>query len=620
MNQGRRAFQNPFHVDTPPGAEGWESMYPAYLLFGDELRERDEQKLWFFDQMHNPEPLYPFDLMMPESWLVSLNQYTTRVWNLPTALGIEHRIVNGYLYLSPNVIDDPAMAAEREPVFLERARHYFDHWDEIYENWVTKATDCIERLKAIRFEPLPEREPAETVLGHRGTTTAFDLLASYSRYLENMHEMAYYHFEMLNLSYGAYLTFLEFCRSHFPAITDDLVARMTAGIDVLLYRPDAELRKLAARAVELGVGDVLKKADGPDAAVAELGTSEAGRRWLGELEAVRDPWFWYTTGSGYCHAKRAWIDDLRPPFTALADYVHRVERGEDLSRPLERLRAEREQLATGYRELLDEKDAAAFDSLLALSRQVFPFVENHNFYVEHWHHSIFFDKARELGAVLVAGGLLDHDDDVFFLHRYEVYQVLYEAEARWALGVPTRSEYLWRAEVARRRRIYAALETWDPPPALGVPPETVTEPITVTLFGINSDTINRWLAAEGPDGAGDRVEGLAASPGVAEGTARVVRRVEELDELVEGEILVCPLTAPSWSIVFARIAAAVSDGGGIMSHAAIVSREYGLPAVVATGIGTKVIRTGDRLRVDGNTGIVTIAERAESLPAEAIGT
>ena len=164
MNQGRRSFRDPFDIQTPPGAEGWESMYPSYLLFGDELRERDQQKLWFFDQMHNPEPLYPFDLMMPESWLVSLNQYTTRVWNLPTALGIEHRIVNGYLYLSPNVIDDPAMAAEREPIFLERARHYFDHWDEIYDNWVAKATDCIERLKAIRFEPLPEREPTETVL------------------------------------------------------------------------------------------------------------------------------------------------------------------------------------------------------------------------------------------------------------------------------------------------------------------------------------------------------------------------------------------------------------------------------------------------------------------------
>ena len=71
--------------------------------------------------------------------------------------------------------------------------------------------------------------------------------------------------------------------------------------------------------------------------------------------------------------------------------------------------------------------------------------------------------------------------------------------------------------------------------------------------------------------------------------ARVVHAVEELDDLVDGEILVCPLTAPSWSIVFARIAAAVSDGGGIMSHAAIVSREYGLPAVVATGVGTQVM-------------------------------
>ena len=95
-------------------------MYPSYLLFGQELRDRDEQKLWFFEQVHNPEPVYPFDLIMPESWLVSLNQYTTRVWNLPTALGVEQRIVNGYLYLSPNVIDDPAMIAARQPIFLER--------------------------------------------------------------------------------------------------------------------------------------------------------------------------------------------------------------------------------------------------------------------------------------------------------------------------------------------------------------------------------------------------------------------------------------------------------------------------------------------------------------------
>jgi pyruvate,water dikinase len=605
-------FENPYDIAAPEGADGWESMYPGYLLFGEELRERDENKLWFFDQMHNPEPLYPFDLMMPESWLVSLNQYTTRIWQLPTALGIEHRIVNGYLYLSPNVIDDPGRIAELEPIFLERARHYFENWDEIYDNWVKKATDCIERLKQMEFHPLPEREPIETVLGARGTSTAFDLLSNYSRLLENMHEMAYYHFEMLNLAYGAYLTFLEFCRTHFPAITDDLVARMVAGIEVILYRPDGELRRLAGRAVELGVAAAFTASAGadPDAITAALEATPGGKQWLEELEAVKDPWFWYSTGAGYCHANRAWIDDMRPPFEALCDYVARVEKGESLARPLEHLRAERERLAAGYRDLLDDEEATAFDNLLSLARQVFPFVENHNFYVEHWHHSIFFDKVRDFGAVLVAENMLDEPDDIFFLHRYEVYRVLYEAQARWALGVPTRSEFLWRDEVARRRRIYKALEAWSPPPALGVPPERITEPITVTLFGINSETVERWLSA-GEDGDGsDEFRGLAASPGTAEGVARVVHRVEELSELVDGEILVCPLTAPSWSIVFARIAAAVSDGGGIMSHAAIVSREYELPAVVATGVGTQLVKTGDRIRVDGDHGVVTILERA----------
>jgi pyruvate, water dikinase len=587
-------------------------MYPSYMLFGEELRERDEKKLWFFDQMHNPEPVYPFDVMMPESWLVSLNQYTTRVWNLPTALGIEQRIINGYLYLSPNVIEDLDMVAEREPIFHERARHYFENWDDIYSKWVEKATDCIERLKTMHFAELGDRETAETVYQARGITSTFELLTSYSRLLENMHEMAYYHFEMLNLAYGAYLTFLEFCRSQFPAITDDLVARMVAGIDVILYRPDAELRRLAARAVQLGVGDILGAEGTPDDLIASLETTASGKEWLADLEQVKDPWFYYSTGAGYCHANRAWIDDMRPPFAALRDYVARVRRGEDLTRPIEHLQAERTRIADGYRALLDDEQVDAFDSLLALSRQVFPFVENHNFYVEHWHHSMFFNKVRELGAVLVAGGMLERDDDIFFLHRYEVYRVLYELQVNWSLGagVPTSGEVTWRREVERRRRIYKALQEWSAPPALGVPPEKVTEPITVTLFGINSETINRWLAAEHGSDSDSTLNGLAASPGVGEGRARVVQDFAELDDLVDGEVLVCPLTAPSWSIVFARIAGAVSDGGGIMSHAAIVSREYGLPAVVATGVGTKQIRNGDLIRVDGDAGIVTILERA----------
>ena len=97
---------------------------------------------------------------------------------------------------------------------------------------------------------------------------------------------------------------------------------------------------------------------------------------------------------------------------------------------------------------------------------------------------------------------------------------------------------------------------------------------------------------------------------MVEGRARVLLRVDQLGELEEGEILVAPVTSPSWTPVFHRIAAAVLDIGGIMCHAAIVAREYGLPAVVGTGTGTKTIKTGDRLHVDADTGVVTILDPA----------
>jgi pyruvate, water dikinase len=93
---------------------------------------------------------------------------------------------------------------------------------------------------------------------------------------------------------------------------------------------------------------------------------------------------------------------------------------------------------------------------------------------------------------------------------------------------------------------------------------------------------------------------------VVEGIARVLRSPDQLSELKKGEILVTPVTAPSWAPVFGKIGGAVTDIGGMMSHAAIVCREYGLPAVTGTGNASSKIKTGQRLRVDGNTGTVTI--------------
>ena len=93
---------------------------------------------------------------------------------------------------------------------------------------------------------------------------------------------------------------------------------------------------------------------------------------------------------------------------------------------------------------------------------------------------------------------------------------------------------------------------------------------------------------------------------MVEGTARIIKSVEEMSRLKQGDILVCQITNPTWAPIFDKIAAAVSDIGGSMSHAAIVAREYGLPAVVGTGNGTTRIKDGQRIRVDGGRGIVTL--------------
>jgi pyruvate,water dikinase len=127
------------------------------------------------------------------------------------------------------------------------------------------------------------------------------------------------------------------------------------------------------------------------------------------------------------------------------------------------------------------------------------------------------------------------------------------------------------------------------------------------LWGITRESLEAWMnAAHGPDSK--EIKGFAASRGVVEGTARVVKSVQEIGRLRQGDILVCQVTNPTWAPIFQKIGAAVSDIGGSMSHAAIVAREYGLPAVVGTGNATVRIRDGQRIRVDGGRGTVTILE------------
>ena len=102
------------------------------------------------------------------------------------------------------------------------------------------------------------------------------------------------------------------------------------------------------------------------------------------------------------------------------------------------------------------------------------------------------------------------------------------------------------------------------------------------------------------------IKGIPASKGTVEGTARVIRSLDEIDRLKPGDVLVCKSTAPPWTPMFGIACAVVTDAGGVQSHSAIVAREYAIPCVVSTGAGTSRIRDGSRVRVNGDEGTVEI--------------
>lgn len=199
--------------------------------------------------------MYPFDAVVLAWAVVALNQNSARLFALPSSLGIELRILNGYAYISPNSVTDKTALARRAELFEVRSGYYFDHWDELYERWVEKVETATLELEALAVPELPEYEDESLVTEGRGVGSSYLLLAAYDRLLEGLDRILQLHFELLNLGYGAYQTF-----GAFLGIEDRTLAMMVAGIDVLVLRPDDELRRLAELALELGIGDLVRGA------------------------------------------------------------------------------------------------------------------------------------------------------------------------------------------------------------------------------------------------------------------------------------------------------------------------------------------------------------------------
>ena len=213
-------------------------------------------------------------------------------------------------------------------------------------------------------------------------------------------------------------------------------------------------------------------------------------------------------------------------------------------------------------------------------------MENHNHLMEQETEGLLRQAIHRLGVELVAAGAFDDPDDVFHLHLDELRDLA--KRPRDVRGLVVERE----AELEQRRAL-------EPPPFLGKAPEH--PPMAGPPPGMNGPI------AESADG---ELAGAAASPGVATGRAVVVPDMAGFPEVEPGDILVARDAGPAWTPVFALLGGLVLDQGWTIQHAAIVCRELGIPCVLSTGTATSTIEHGSQITVDGDLGVVRLAQVA----------
>jgi rifampicin phosphotransferase len=196
---------------------------------------------------------------------------------------------------------------------------------------------------------------------------------------------------------------------------------------------------------------------------------------------------------------------------------------------------------------------------------------------------------REMGRRMVDADAMEEPDDVFLLTREEIET----AATSLDVGRPAGDH---RLAIAVRRETWQSERAATPPVALPIKGGS-------RVFGID---FSQWMPARSGQASGNTIKGFGASPGRVTAPACVIHGPEEFDQMQPHDVLVAKITTPAWTPLFAMASGIVTDVGGPLSHSSIVAREYGVPAVLGTGVATQRIHSGQNITVDGNGGVVTL--------------
>lgn len=290
-------------------------------------------------------------------------------------------------------------------------------------------------------------------------------------------------------------------------------------------------------------------------------------------------------------AAPTWLDDPTPVIRTLQEYITQPDY--DPAVELAAQVAERERQLTVTRQALQRFPQSVidhFEALLAIA-QVGVFVgEEHNYWIDQCMTYYVRQVMLEFGRRFAQAGVIDSIEDIFYLTFDEIPPT--------AAELPRLDR---RALVAGRCAEMAYFRTIAPPPALGTLP-----PMPPADDPITRADLRFWGAPPPPVDKPSVLQGHGASAGVVQGRVKVVTTLAEAGKVQKGDILVAQTTQPAWTPLFAIAAAVVTDTGGILCHAAVVAREYGIPAVVGTGIATRALHDGQMVEVDGTMGVVRV--------------
>jgi len=552
--------------------------------------EGERELFWIYDDLHCPNPISPMFFDIGGWWLTCDHMF--RRFGTPFASDWIAKRINGYLYTAA-IPADPAVRAEateyqaryvpgvpREEGYAEKIGAYMGsvlpHYAYNFLDW------WHERLR-------PEMERNFAYLDDYDKDGAG--LVELAVLLEDAIDIHDRHWKihwMLNFAqFSSTLSLNATIEEVKGEMDPGLVGRLQSSVEdknwdsiEALWRMKEEIKD------DPDLRDAFRGETAAEVMEA-LRSSERGRRFISERLEPYQQEFGYKAIWSHEFTFTTWKENPAPIIEAVRGYL---ETDYDYPKAIQGVK---DDLDAAVRELMDDvpegEGKEKLQNALDLSLRMNPLTPDHHFYIDQGTNARVRLVLIAIGKKLVEAGVLDDPEDVMFLRYNELRVVMMNPEAIDA-----------RTTVSDRRDEHEDAYAIRPREWVGTATQVALDFPYNALWGFPEKFYREPAEKTG------EVRGLAASAGVVEGAARVVSSTDEFDQVKEGDVLVCRMTNPAWVVLFTKISGLVTDAGGTTSHPAVVSREFGIPAVVGASDATEKIETGDTVRVNGSTGVVEI--------------